>query len=72
MATLGVQRNLRILGVFARLAATMNKRRYLDFMPRVWAHIQQDLNHPDLVRLKQAVLDTIPAPKPDHIESIAP
>jgi len=64
LACLGVQRNLRILGVFARLATEIGKPRYLDFMPRIWGHIVQDLQDPALDRLKQAVMDTVPAPTP--------
>jgi aminoglycoside/choline kinase family phosphotransferase len=62
LACLGVQRNLRILGVFARLATAMKKPRYLAFMPRVWANIMLDLKDPALADLKQAVLDTLPPP----------
>ncbi len=62
LACLGVQRNLRIMGVFARLANDYGKTRYLRFMPRVWGHILQDLQHPDLSDLAQAVRDSVPAP----------
>lgn len=64
LACLGVQRNLRILGIFARLATEFGKPRYLEFMPRVWGHIIQDLQDPALSELKQAVQDTVPAPTP--------
>jgi aminoglycoside/choline kinase family phosphotransferase len=47
-AILGAHRNLRIAGVFARLARRDGKRAYLDFLPRVWRHIQADLAHPAL------------------------
>jgi len=67
LACLGVQRNLRILGVFARLATEFGKPRYLDFMPRVWGHIVQDLQDPGLIALKQAVMDTVPAPTPNTL-----
>lgn len=69
IACLGVQRNLRILGVFARLASEHGKTRYLRFMPRVWSHILKDLQHPDLSDLAQAVRDTVPPPTgmEDHI-----
>lgn len=69
VACLGVQRNLRIMGVFARLATEQGKTRYLRFMPRVWSHIVQDLENPALADLRQAVRDTIPAPT--HIEEAA-
>ena len=70
LACLGVQRNLRILGVFARLAKVMGKRRYLTFMPRVWGHILHDLENPNLNKLKQAVMDTVPAPTPSYLVSL--
>ncbi|MEO1639557.1 MAG: phosphotransferase [Pseudomonadota bacterium] len=63
LAVLGVQRNLRILGIFARLAAQDGKRRYLAFLPRVWRHILDDLSDPALRPLKDAVLATLPAPE---------
>lgn len=59
-AVLGVQRNLRILGIFARLARQEGKPRYLAFMPRVWEMVQDDLRHPALAPLA-AVLD-LPGP----------
>ncbi len=70
VACLSVQRNLRILGVFARLATEMKKARYLAFMPRLWGHILHDLQHPALHDLKQVVLDTIPPPTSAHLESL--
>ncbi len=69
-AVLGVQRNLRILGVFARLAAN-GKPRYLDFLPRTWALLQEQLAHPALAPLRP-IIEALPAPTPDHIESLAP
>ena len=70
LACLGVQRNLRILGVFARLAKTKGKLRYLSFMPRVWENIMRDLQNPALGDLRQAVFDTLPAPTPLLLEGL--
>lgn len=42
-AVLAVQRNAKILGVFARLAERDGKPRYLDLLPRVEAHFRNDL-----------------------------
>jgi aminoglycoside/choline kinase family phosphotransferase len=39
---------MRILGVFARLAARDGKQRYLGFMPREWGHLARTLEHPSL------------------------
>lgn len=60
-ALLGAQRNLRIMGIFTRLAIRDGKPRYLDLMPRVWGHVQRDLAHPALEPLAYALRD-IPAP----------
>lgn len=69
-ALLGAQRNLRILGIFTRLAQREGKRRYLAFMPRVWDAIRRDLAHPALAPLAEAMAG-IPAPSPEVIERIA-
>lgn len=61
-AVLGVQRNLRILGIFARLARERGRWGYLDLMPRVWAHLEGDLAHPALGSLRAAVTATVPPP----------
>jgi hypothetical protein len=52
VAILSVQRNLRILGVFARLAKRDGKHRYQGLMPRIWDHLRKDLAHPDLADLR--------------------
>ena len=51
LAVLGVQRNLRLLGIFARLASR-GRPHYLSFLPRVWGQLATDLAHPacDAVR----------------------
>ena len=69
-ALLGAQRNLRILGVFARLAIRDGKPGYLQLIPRVWAHLQTDLTHPALSRLRDLVLDELPEPVAAHIEHL--
>jgi len=45
-AILALQRNAKILGIFARLAERDGKRRYLDLLPRVEAHFRRDLSRP--------------------------
>ena len=45
---LSLQRNLRILGIFARLAKVDGKQSYLDLIPRVRDHIADALTHPSL------------------------
>lgn len=62
-ALTGAQRNLRILGIFARLARRDGKAGYLALLPRVWAHLQADLAHPALAPLARR-LAGLPAPEP--------
>jgi len=47
-AILGAHRNLRIAGVFSRLAQRGDKPGYLKYLPRVWRYIETDLAHPVL------------------------
>lgn len=69
-ALLGAQRNLRILGVFARLSLHYGKPHYADLIPRVWGHLQQDLTHPDLTGLKDTVDLTLPPPDPVRLDRL--
>ena len=62
-AVLGLQRNLRILGIFARLAHERGKPGYLALLPRVWAHVEGDLAHPALASLEPLVRAAVPPPK---------
>jgi aminoglycoside/choline kinase family phosphotransferase len=64
---LGLQRNLRILGIFARLAILRGKPHYLDLLPRVWAHIETSLDAPVVASLAPLVRDAFPAPTPDRL-----
>ena len=64
-AVQSAQRNLRILGVFARLCIRDGKPSYLDFIPRVWANLKQDLQHPSLSSVAQIVIQNIPEPTPE-------
>lgn len=49
---IGAQKNMRILGVFARIASVSKKSKYLQFVPRVLGYLENDLNHPLLSPLK--------------------
>jgi len=69
-ATLGAQRNLKIIGIFARLCRRDNKPNYVDLIPRVWAHLQRDLNHPNLSALKDWVSTHVAEPTPDVLARI--
>jgi len=65
---LGAQRNLRILGVFARLCVRDGRARYVDLIPRVWAHLQRDLAHPALAALRGVVTEMLPEPEPEILD----
>ena len=51
-ATLGAQRNSKILGIFARLAKRDGKRGYLSHLPRVARYLERNLAHPALAGLR--------------------
>ncbi len=69
-ATLGAQRNLKIIGIFTRLYLRDGKIEYLDMIPRVWAHLMRDLKHPALSLLRRFVRRRFPAPVPDILQRI--
>lgn len=71
-AVLGVQRNMRILGIFARLARTAGKPQYLDLIPRVWAHFNRGLDHPALAPVADQLRATLPAPSPAVLHKLHP
>lgn len=62
-AALSAQRNLRILGIFARLAARDGKPAYLRFLPRVWRHLDRDLSHPALSAVGDEARRLLPPPE---------
>ena len=57
---LGAQRNMKIVGIFARLALRDSKFQYLHYLPRVWRYLEQDLQHPMLKPLKSWIDNHIP------------
>lgn len=69
-AVLGAQRNLKIIGIFCRLALRDGKAGYLDLIPRVWAHLRHDLEHPALNELGKWVDANVPAPDDTVLASI--
>ena len=69
-AALAAQRNLKIVGIFARLWLRDGKPAYLDMIPRVWAHLQRDLTHPLLGDLRALVAAEIPAPTEANLNAI--
>ncbi|MEW2918625.1 phosphotransferase [Ruegeria sp. ANG10] len=69
-AVLGAQRNLRILGVFARLAVDYGKPQYIDLIPATWAHLMRDLDHPALVSVADLLRSALPAPTPENLDRL--
>ncbi len=69
-ALLGAQRNLRILGVFARLCLRDGKAHYIDLIPRVWGHIETNLAHPSLAGVADLLHDALPVPTPELLKKL--
>lgn len=69
-AVLGAQRNLRILGVFARLATEYGKPHYVDLIPAAWDHLMRDLDHPALVNVAGLLRAALPAPTPENLNRL--
>ncbi|MBI1171081.1 tRNA (adenosine(37)-N6)-threonylcarbamoyltransferase complex ATPase subunit type 1 TsaE [bacterium] len=69
-ATLGAQRALRILGIFARLAAQDGKTRYIPMIPHVWDQLQHNLTAPGLEDLREVCDRWLPAPDPAALKAV--
>ena len=69
-AILGVQRALRILGIFARLCLVAGKPGYLPLIPRVWAHLQRNLATPGLEEIAALCSDLLPQPTAENLTRI--
>lgn len=67
---LSIQRNLRIIGVFARLSLRNGKPHYIDMIPRVWGLLQRDLAQPQFGDLAQFVTRHLPAPDEIHLNEL--
>ncbi len=67
---LGAQRNLRILGVFARLCIRDGKAHYVDLIPRVWAHLERDLSHPAMAPVAAIIHAVLPPPTPTILQRL--
>lgn len=60
-AVLAAQRNVKIAGIFARLAKRDNKPRYLAHIPRVWRYLERDLRHEAVAPVRTWYDAVIPA-----------
>jgi len=70
-AVFGMQRNLKILGIFARLAVRDSKPRYLRFVPRVRAHLRRNLAHPPLAPLRAWIARVSPESDAEALAGMA-
>jgi aminoglycoside/choline kinase family phosphotransferase len=70
LALCSAQRNLRILGIFSRLAIRENKPGYIDLIPRVWNNLKSDLTHPALSELQRHLIELLPDPTPEILTKI--
>ena len=70
-AVLGVQRNLRIFAVFARLVGTLGKPYYATLMHRPWAHLMRGLDHPALSPISAMLRDALPHPTAANLQKLA-
>ena len=69
-ATLGAQRALRIIGIFARLCLQSGKSNYVRLIPRVWHHLQRNLSEPELAPLAKICARLLPEPTPEALARI--
>lgn len=69
-AILGVQRNLRILGLFVKLCLRDGKQQYIEMIPRVWSCFQRDLSHPELIKLAYILRTALPFPTLERPEKL--
>lgn len=69
-ALLGLQRSVRILGVFSRLCMAMGKDHYVDLMPRTWRYIERNAAHPELAGIARVLAAALPAPTTERLKRI--
>lgn len=70
-AALSAQRNMRILGIFARAARKLGRTEHLGRLPRVYGYLKEALGHPVFKDVTEDVLAAIPAPTARMIESFS-
>lgn len=69
-AILGAQRNLKIIGIFSRLAIRDGKFNYLKMLPRVWDNLENDLKNTSLLSIRKWINDIIPLDNRDIVPDI--
>lgn len=66
-----VQRNLRILGIFARAAVEQRKNHHVQNVPRVYAYLAEALNHPIFNDTGPKLLAALPKPDDAFLKRLA-
>lgn len=69
-ALLGLQRSIRILGVFSRLCMAMGKDHYVDLIPRTWRYIERNAAHPELAGIARVLTAALPPPTAERLKRI--
>ncbi len=54
---LSLQRNIKIIGIFSRLAFRDNKQNYLNFLPRVFGYVNSRLENKPFQAIKQFIVN---------------
>ena len=60
-AVLAAQRNAKIIGIFARLSVRDCKAYYVNYLPRVWGHFMNDIQHPLLAPIAAFIERHVPS-----------
>ena len=68
---LGAQRNIKIIGIFARLSLRDGKTHYVDLIPRVWNHLMRDLQHPACADLAGWIYEHVTPPNAAVLQKLA-
>jgi tRNA threonylcarbamoyl adenosine modification protein YjeE len=63
-AIMSVQRNTKLLGIFARLNRRDGKPQYLRHQPRIWTYLNRSLDHPALPGIRAWYAANVPPPVP--------
>ncbi len=70
-AVFSVQRNLRILGIFARAALELGKPHHVPNLPRVYGYLTEALEHPIFETEGDALLVGLPKPEKAMLDRLA-
>lgn len=70
-AVFSVQRNLRILGIFARAATELGKPHHVPNLPRVYGYLAEALEHPIFEDAGAALLAGLPKPEKALLDRLA-